>query len=76
MWTLSNTNLYALGTFLSSSGSATAFVTNTQGLGVGNVTISSATAKVQSGTASGQNGKLTITGTLTNSAGGIIRIGG
>ena len=76
VWTLSNTNLYAGGTLLSASGSATAFVTNTQGLGVGNVTIQSATAKVQSATASGQNGKLTVTGTLTNSAGGIIRIGG
>ena len=74
-WTLSNTNLYAGGTTVNSS--ATAFVTNTQGLGLGAVTIGSATAKVQSGTTvSSQNGKLTVTGTLTNSAGGTIRIGG
>jgi len=73
-WAFASTNLYAGGTTVSSS--MTALATNVQGFGVGSLTISSATAKAQSATASGQNGKLTITGTLTNSAGGIIRIGG
>ena len=48
---------------------------NVAALGYGNVTLSAGTT-LQSLTAGGQNGKLTITGTLTNSAGGTIRIGG
>jgi autotransporter-associated beta strand protein len=48
---------------------------NVAALGYGNVTLSAGTV-LQTLTAGGQNGKLTITGTLTNSAGGTIRIGG
>jgi len=40
------------------------------------VTLSSATATIQTLTTGGQKGKLTITGNFTNSAGGTIRIGG
>ena len=73
-WTFANTNLYAGGTTV--SGSMTALATNVQGFGVGALSTGSATANVQSGADAGQNGKLTITGNLTNSAGGTIRIGG
>ena len=48
---------------------------NVAALGYGNVTLSAGTT-LQTLTTGGQNGKLTITGTLTNSAGGTIRIGG
>lgn len=48
---------------------------NVAALGYGNVTLSAGTT-LQTLTTGGQNGKLTITGNLTNSAGGTIRIGG
>jgi autotransporter-associated beta strand protein len=73
-WTFTNTNTYAGGTII--SGSATAVAGNTAAFGAGAVTLSTNTASIQSLTAGGQNGKLTITGNFTNSAGGVIRIGG
>ena len=48
---------------------------NVGALGYGAVTLAAGTV-LQTLTAGGQNGKLTLTGTFTNSAGGTIRIGG
>jgi fibronectin-binding autotransporter adhesin len=76
-WTFTGTNLYTSGTTIESS--AKAIAGNTQAFGLGSVTLSAATATIQTLTGSGpsaQNGKLTITGNFDNSAGGTIRIGG
>lgn len=64
-------NTYSAGTDLVEG---TIFAGNEAALGTGNVSMASGTT-LQSGTAGGQNGKLTVTGTLTNN-GGTIRIGG
>lgn len=72
-WTLSGANTYAGGT--TTSGTATVVAGSTTALGAGNVTLGAGT-KIRTKTAGGQNGKLTITGTFDNSAGGIIHIGG
>lgn len=74
VWTIAGTNTYTGGTTIAAS--ATVVATNTQALGGGNTTLNAATSTLQSDTAGGQNGKLTIAGNLTNTAGGIIKIGG
>lgn len=70
--TLAVANTYTQGTTISVG---TLKAGNTTALGTGAVTISSNTATLQTLTASGQNGKLTVA-SLNNAAGGIIKIGG
>jgi hypothetical protein len=72
-WTLSGANAYTGGT--TTADTATIIAGSTTALGAGNVTLGAGT-KIRTKTGSGQNGKLTITGTFNNSAGAIIHIGG
>jgi fibronectin-binding autotransporter adhesin len=71
-WTLSGANTYAGGT--TTSDTATVIAASTTALGAGNVTLGAGT-KLRTKTDNRQNGKLTITGTFNNSAGGVIHIG-
>lgn len=68
---LSGTNIYSGGTTINDG---TVKANNLQALGTGAVTVSGATARLQ--TVSSLNGKLTIGGKLTMASSGILRIGG
>lgn len=69
---LTNTNTYS-GTTTIAAGRVLA--SNTQALGTGTVSLTADTVTLQTKTAGGQNGKLTVA-SLNNTAGGTIKIGG